>query len=109
MQQTDKDLLLKILDIIDYSNDKAVFVDKFSELNRQEALLNLLERLPKDVQEKMSSSEDIAEVRKVISSESYALELATVSAEALGSLINNVTPTLSDDQRNQITALINPQ
>ena len=109
MQQTDRDLLLKILEIIDYQNDKEAFVNRFSDLNRQEALLNLLERLPRDVQEKISGSEDIAEVEKVISSESYAQELASVSAEALGSLIQKVIPTIRKKQKDQIDLLIKPQ
>ena len=91
MEQSSKDILLKILEIIEYQNDKEKFVTEFELLNQTEALGNLLNKLPSDVQEKISTNGDIAEAEKNIGHDEYMTDLVVVANANLSNFINSVS------------------
>ncbi|HZE87241.1 MAG TPA: hypothetical protein VE090_03465 [Methylomirabilota bacterium] len=110
MQRSFKDVLLEILDIIKYPNDKEKFVAEFEVMNHTEAILNLLDQLPTDVQAKIKASNlNKEEVNKHISQELYLSEITKVSKNALVKFLEAVSPILNLDQKQKITQLVKQQ
>ena len=107
MQKNFNELLLEILSIIDYPNDKNKCVKEFEELNHAEAMTNMLERLPNDVQEKIKAVQyDEKEVIKYIDQKEYLSELIKVSEDAFINLLNDISATLTEEQKNKIQLLL---
>jgi len=106
MQQSYKDILLQILDIINYSHDKENFIDEFERLNREETIVNLLDKLPEDIQMKIKDANDSNELKKYINLEDYIAELTKVYAESLGKFIDNIAPSLNEEQKDKISDII---
>lgn len=99
-------VIQKILDIIGYSDDKKAFENKFTEVCRKQALLDLTDSLPPDKQEglklELGSANDpqkIGEIlKRYVSVDEYDKILKLTSQNALDSYLQTVTPTLSDTQ-----------
>lgn len=110
MQRNLKDIFLEILNIINYSKDKDKFFKEFEELNHTEAMLNILERLPLETQERIKAIKDQQEVieaiQKHVTREEYVPELIKVSNQALGQFLKDIEHTLSVDQKQKIAKLL---
>ena len=106
MQQSYKDIILQILDIIIYSHDKESFIDEFERLNREETIVNLLDKLPEDIKMKIKDDNDLNELKKYISREEYTAELTKVYAESLGKFIDDIAPSLNEEQKDKISDII---
>ena len=109
MQHSFGNILLNILEIIRYTNDKEKFILEFENLNQEEAILNILERLPDEIQEKIRANDNIDEIKQYINQEEFIVELRKVSGEALGNFIEDIAPTLTLDQSERILKLISPK
>ncbi|MGH7202826.1 MAG: hypothetical protein ACREHC_00080 [Candidatus Levyibacteriota bacterium] len=105
MQKNYKEILVQILTIINYPNNKEKFFFDFENLNKQEALVNILDRLPSETQEKVKN--DPEEMKGVIAQEEYDQELLKVSEDALAKFIEDIYSTLSTKQIDQIEKLLN--
>lgn len=107
MQKNFSELLLEILTIIDYPKDKNECVKEFEELNHAEAMTNMIERLPSNIQEKIKDTKyNEKEVAKYIDSKEYLSEVIKVSEEALLKLLNDVAATLTEEQKKRIQKLL---
>ena len=107
MQKNFNELLLEILTIIDYPNDKNKYLKDFEEMNHAEAMTNILERLPSDIQEKIKAVHyDKNEVIKYIDQNEYLSEIIKVSEDALIKLLDDISTTLTEEQKNKIQLLL---
>lgn len=109
MKKNFPDVLLEILNIIQYPNDKEKYVIEFEELNRTEALANLLEDLPLEIQEKIKETNEYEkgiEIKKYLQDEVYFAEVTAVSEEALARLIESLLPNLTSEQQENIRTVV---
>jgi len=107
MSKNFHDVLLEILAIIHYPRNKAKFVVEFEEMNHLETVVNLLEKLPLEMQERIKAGERNEEmVKKYIPDEIYISELTNVSSKALVKLIEAVSPLLKLEQKQKVVQLL---
>lgn len=108
MQHNSQDTLFELLKIINYPNNRQKFINEFEELNRLEALANILDRLPEDLQQQLQVNHDAYNAfEKYISKEAYVEELIKVSQTALENFVEAMSPHLSLSQKEQAVALVN--
>lgn len=106
MQRSATDILLELLIIIKYPNNKQRFIAKFEEVNKKETIANMLERLPEETQKYLENVSDPTEVNQYIPEEAYQQEFIKVSTEAMKKLIQAISPILTLDQKEKIVKLI---
>lgn len=110
MQKRVDQIVLEILTAIDYPHNKEKYVKEFLELNHTEAMLNMLERLPNEIQDKIKAikveTEVAEEIKKHIKQEDYIEELTKVSMDALQRFIQSLSPTLNPSQKENILKII---
>jgi hypothetical protein len=107
MQKNFHEVLLEILTLISYPNDKEKFVKEFEELNHMETVANLLEKLPQELQEKVQKNKVTQEeIRQHIPDEDYLAELTNVSGKALIKYVEVIMPQLSVEQREKVQQVL---
>jgi phosphate starvation-inducible protein PhoH len=93
--------------IINYLGNKEKVVSQFEHMNYLEAICNLLERLPQDIQEKIKESKNIeVEIKQYVQPEQYVAELEQVSTNALKELINSIIDIVTPQQKQKIENLL---
>jgi len=106
MQKSYRDMLLQILQIINYP-DVEKFVSEFENLNYLDAMANILPVLSSEVREYIRINQaDPKKIMSYIPQDLYQKELIQVSADALTKLIKDITPTLSGQQKESLTKLL---
>jgi len=104
MKHTYKDLLLKILAILDYE-DRENFVKGIEFRNHLKTMANCVERLPEDVKEELTANPNNQELfERYITVDIYTEEINKVSAKELANFLQHMTPVLNDKQKEQIAA-----
>lgn len=107
MQQHPKNILLEILTIIDYEDDKEAFADEFLTNCEKQAFLNLIGTLPPErreaIKQRLEEATDTEQVKAILSADlspqAYTDALKKVSQIALSELIDTVSAELSAYQR----------
>lgn len=106
MQQSYRDMLLQILQIINYP-DKEKFASEFENLNYLDAMANILPFLSSEVREYIKINQANPEkIMGYIPQDLYQKELIQVSADALTNLIKDIMPTLNGQQKDSISKLL---
>jgi hypothetical protein len=106
MQFTYSDILSKILTIIDYPQ-KEKAIREFERLNHLDALMNIFPRLPFEVQNFIKNKQNDPEIiMQYIQQEIYTQELTKVSEEGLITLVDDISSSLNETQREKIAQLI---
>lgn len=111
MFNTPHDLLIKILEVIDYSDDKDAFISEFTKNVHLQSLLDLISTLPADKQEEIKTklTPNVNDADKVASTLSAyftqsqmqdALEAA--SKDAMTKYVETISPTLSAPQKQEL-------
>ncbi|MHB8598394.1 MAG: hypothetical protein ACYDER_16445 [Ktedonobacteraceae bacterium] len=106
MQQDPKDILIEILNIIGYEDEKESYADEFIQNCEKQALLDALKALPKERQEtlrqKLAMATDQEQqkllLKEYITSLEYTEILKKVAQNAFIELIDELMPTLSQEQ-----------
>jgi hypothetical protein len=116
-----KEILLNVLTIIDYKDDKETFANQFLQLCMQRALVDIVEALPQDqqktIQEEVTPDKKPEEVQQILqryfSQEQYLQQLQLSTQALFQDYIQTITPTLSDDQKQKLqqylTSIIPPE
>jgi adenylosuccinate synthase len=105
MEPSYKDLLFKVLSIIDYS-DKEKFIEEFDRMNHLEAMANIYETLPGHVQTRfIADADDPEKVKKYIQRDEYITEITTVTVKAFSKFLDHMKPVLTQSQREKINQL----
>lgn len=104
----DRDTVLRILEAIDYSDDKEAFVDEFLKNVQQQAFINLVQALPQDKQEEIKNefaTENPEIVKKYFTEEQIQQSLEDTSKNAVMEWLQTINPTLADAQRQKLVDL----
>ncbi len=110
----DKDILLNILEAIDYTDDKEAFIKEFIELTQIQAVNDLVNALPPEQKEAVKAelaankdnpqkASDVLKSRFTDEQMQEALEKS--SGYAMLEWMNAINPTLSDEQRQKLINL----
>src|SRR5438874_1028197 len=110
MQKNPKDIIMQVLTIIGYEDDNNALADEFIRNCEKQALIDLLQELPQEKQGQLK--QQIAEVTdqeqqkaiilEYITPEQYQEALQQASASAFEGFLEEITPTLSDDQAEKL-------
>lgn len=106
-------ILLSILTIINYPNNKQKFIADFQQVCRQYAVLALAERLPKDKQKELKDK-----LKNIISGEAgkqivfsyfsqdeYKTTLDQLAQKIFQDYISDISPKLSPEKRDKLRDL----
>lgn len=107
------DLVLAILEIIDYKENKEEFASEFNRVINSQALVALMQTLPADKQkeadEKIASADSAEKfttsVQEYFSKDQVQAALDNAAAQAISQWISSVAPTLNDEQREKLVGL----
>lgn len=110
MDKNTKEILLKILDIIDYPENKEQLINKFISACQQQALINLVESLPSNEQEvlreNLSKTKKQDEAQKILledfSQEKIFEALKETTKKAFEDYIKDILPSLTVTQRENL-------
>jgi hypothetical protein len=104
MKLSYNDLLLKILSIINYQ-DRENFVKEVEQEIHVEAMANCIGKLPQSAQEEIIAKASNKEVvEKYITKDNLIEEINNVSTKTLADFLQYLTPSLNDNQKEQIAA-----
>lgn len=114
MQRNVKDIILELLHLIDFEDDKKAYADEFIQNCKKQALLNLLVALPQEKQnefkQQIAGITDQERQRTIIAAyvtpEQYEEALQKASQTAFAALIQEITPTLSISQLNTLQSYL---
>jgi hypothetical protein len=108
-----KDLLYKILETIEYQDDKEAFVIEFIQLLYDQTTLEILNLLSQEDKKKLEVdllNSDIESAHTVftryISKESYLKHLQDVSNRLFADYFETLAPTITDEQEEKLTELL---
>jgi hypothetical protein len=101
-----KDLLLDILKIIGYQNNKEKFATEFELLNQLDAVASIVDTYPADIQEKVKACKTADEIGQYIGVNEYQQAYITVSRDALQDFLASIVNTLTIAQKQRIINLI---
>lgn len=107
MTKDPKEILIQILIIVAYKDDKNSFAEKFIVLCQQQAFLEFVESLPKtlqdDLKEKFADPNDKEKIKKAmnqyVSTKEFLEKLELVTAKNFKEYIEAIIPTLNDEQK----------
>ena len=107
MEKTFNDILLEILTIINYQNDKKHFVQEFQAQSYAETIANLIEKLSAETQTHIKNASDQAEeIKKNIDAEKFQEEFEKVSSQAMIDFLQAIDKTLTPEQQTKIEELL---
>lgn len=107
------DIVLKLLEITEYKDDKKAFLEDFTRITNSQALVTLVQMLPEEKRETADaeiagadSQEKFTEVVRAHFTEEQVQEaLDNAAAEAVTQWIQSVAPTLNDTQKKKLVEL----
>lgn len=110
-----RDILLKILDTIEYQDDRELFVSEFEKNIQLQAIADLINSLPVESQETIkqklsnpsNSPETVSTILKRQFSETQILmALENVARDSFTKYIQTINNTLSEVQRNNLIKVL---
>lgn len=110
----DRELLLKILNIIGYTGNKESYIDEFLRniplLALEDLILTLLPQTQQEIKQKLADNYQDPEmvaiiVREYFSDLEFEEALKDAAKNSITNFIQKINPTLSDTQREEILKL----
>jgi hypothetical protein len=102
-----KDIIIEILTIAGYSNDKEKYAAEFEELNLLKAMTHIYDTLPKEIQDKIKENmHDPYAIQQYIPQEKYIGEVIKVTRTGLSNLVKDIAPSLNLYQKEKVNALV---
>ena len=110
MQQTVKDILIQVLTIIGYEDDKDLFADEFIKLCQDQALIQLINSLPEKKQlllkQELTQTEKTDEtLQKYFTTKKFNDAVEKSIQEQFQSYLQEIYDTLSNEQKNNLDKL----
>lgn len=114
MRRDPKNVILEILNIIGYSNDKNAFAEKFINNCLLQSLSNLIARLAKEKQDSIKRSlaenhtaNELAQIlKKNFTAKEYSDALKTATENAFKKYLETVKPTLNQFQQKNLQVFL---
>lgn len=114
MNNKAKDILLNILEVIDYQGDRNNFADKFLDLIFRQAILKEIENLPEDKKHNFDrelKDKDLDKSMQVIlnyvQKEDFEKSVERIATEMFIDYIQKILPTLDEVRKNKLQTLLN--
>jgi hypothetical protein len=113
-QQDPREILSKILEIIDYPNDKDAFINQFIITCKKQAVLDLISSLDPQKQDQLkdalstpSTEIEITQIFQLFfSDQDYQDALTNASENTLKKLLEMILPDLNPKQRAELKELL---
>jgi Zn/Cd-binding protein ZinT len=107
------DIILKLLEITEYKDDKKAFLEDFARITNSQALVELVQTLSEEKREEADaaiagadSQEAFTKAVNTYFSDNQVKEaLDNASAQAITQWIQSVAPTLNDEQKQNLAKL----
>ena len=116
MNTNPKQIILQVLEIIGYEDDKEKFANDFLSLCLQEALLNLTQELPQDKQDQLAQRMSLitpdkteALLLEYFPKEKVEEAVKEASRSTFEEYLQTITSTLNDDQGNKLEQYLSSQ
>jgi hypothetical protein len=114
MNLNPRETILKILEIIDYPDNKDEFVNQFIVTCKKQAVIDLISKLESDRQDQLkeqltqaTTEVEIAEIfNSFFSDDDYQAALTTASESTLGKLLEAILPDLNNEQKTKLKELL---
>lgn len=108
-----KDIVVKILTIIDYPHDREAFLVDFDRVVSSQAVIDLVKSLPEDkrsdAEDAISKAQSQEEFSKAISAyftvDQVSEAIDAAAAPAISQWISSIAPTLTDEQKQKLIEL----
>lgn len=101
-----KDILIEILTIAGYPNNKEIFATEFESLNILETMTHVYDSLSKENQDQIKANiNDPDALQRFIPQEIYRSEFIKITREALTECIQDMLPALTPNQKERINKL----
>lgn len=110
MNKDPKEILIQILNIVGYKEDKNVFAERFIVLCQQQAFVEFIESLPRSLQEdlkaKIINEKDKVKIKQAmenyVETKEFLDKLELVTARNFKEYIEAIIPTLTSEQKNNL-------
>lgn len=109
-----KEIILKVLEIINYQDDKEKFANEFLGLILQNSINNLAEKLPQDKLDQLRQRLSLSKPEKLetllndyFSSEELNDSVKKVSENMFKEYLEEVSPTLDEAQKENLQKYLN--
>lgn len=105
-----KEIIIKILEIIDFEEDKEEYAKKFIQVCEEQAILELLkgmsdekrEELAGRVTEENTDKENSKILKEYFSEKDYSQALESASERVFRDYLDTIEPTLSPEQKEKL-------
>jgi len=112
MQQQPRDIMISVLNLLGFRENKEAYADEFIQICEKQALVDLLNTLSKErkeeIKQKMVGAESVQRTQAVlseyVSSEQYTEALEKAAGAIFVQFVQAVVPTLSQQQVNKLQA-----
>jgi hypothetical protein len=109
-----KEIILQILEIIDYQEDRNEFAEKFIQAALYEAFAKVIATLDpekqlafeKEIENKKPDEKSYILVQKYVDPQVYIMTVAKSTQDFLQDYINEIEPTLTDYQQQKLSEYI---
>jgi hypothetical protein len=116
MKNDPKQIILEVLSIIGYENDKDKFASEFVTLCMQKAVSNLINGMPQDKQDQVLQRLSLTTpdswgtlLSEYVPEENLAAAIKDTSSLIFQDYIKEIEPTLNDEQRNKLSQYLSSQ
>ena len=102
------DILMDVLTIIDYPDDKEGFIDGFFARVQKQAIINVVYMLPKEKREKLEKSEENKELfAEIFTSEVMDNAVSDATVIEFEDFLQSVIPNITSEKKAKLTAYLN--
>lgn len=116
MNHDPKQIILQVLEIIGYEDDKEKFANKFLSLCLQKALVNLTQELPQDKQDQLTQRMSLTapdQMQNLLSQyfpkEKFETAVKEASRSTFEEYLKTIIPTLNEEQRSKLEIYLSSQ
>lgn len=116
MNHDPKQIILQVLEIIGYEEDKDKYANDFLALCLQKAFVNLTQELPQDKQDQLRQRISLTQPEKTeallleyFQKDKFEAAVKEASASTFEDYLKTIIPTLNDDQKNKLEAYLSSQ
>lgn len=116
MNTNPKQIILKVLEIIGYEDDKDKYANDFLALCLQKAFVNLVKELPQDKQDQLTQRISLTSGEKAqallleyFPKEKFEVAVKEASQSTFEEYLKTIIPTLNEEQRSKLESYLSSQ
>lgn len=116
MKNDPKQIILQVLEIIGYEDDKDKYANDFLSLCLQKAFVSLTQDFPQDKQDQLTQRMSLISADKIegllleyFPKEKFETAVKEASRSTFEDYLKTIIPTLNDDQKNKLEQYLSSQ